>query len=125
MWPMRVLLVDDQEDSRNVIRAMLEKLGHEVVEAAGGREAIEVALHRNPDVILMDLSMPEVDGRTATAALRNISSFVRIPIVATTAFPERLPRAAARAGGCDDYLEKPLSMASLSAVLKKFQKGTA
>jgi two-component system cell cycle response regulator DivK len=113
------------KDIRNVIRAMPEKLGHEVVEAAGGTEAIHLALGRGPDMILMDLRMPDVDGCLAAAALRTISSFVRVPFVATTAFPKSLSRAAARAAGCDAYLEKPLSLADLTAVLEKFQDGTA
>jgi two-component system cell cycle response regulator DivK len=118
---MRVLLVDDDEDGRNLIRVMLEKLGHEVVEAVGGREAVELALDRDLDLVFMDLSMPEVDGFLATAALRAISSFSRLPIVATTGFPERLSGDEARAAGCDAYLKKPLSLDDISAVLKKFQ----
>jgi two-component system cell cycle response regulator DivK len=104
---------------------MLEKLGHQTVVALGGMEGIKAALAQDPDVILMDLSMPEIDGLVATAALRTISSFVKIPIVATTAFPERLSRTAALAAGCNVYLEKPLILEDLARVLKQFQKGAA
>src|SRR2546425_7919580 len=90
---MKVLLVEDVDESRAVLRAMIERLGHRVVEATNGKEAVKIALDSNPDVVLMDLSMPEVDGLQATAALRSISNFRdvnHLPVIAMTAYPETL-----------------------------------
>jgi len=119
---MRVLLVDDTEDSRSVVRAMLERLGNDVLEASTGKEAIQVAAKENPDLVLMDLSMPEVDGFLATAALRTIRSFRQLPVIAITAYPKELSRDKALEAGCDGYLEKPLDLDALSALLKGFEK---
>jgi len=62
---MKVLLVEDVDESRNVLRAMIERLGHRVIEATNGKDAVKTALDSNPDLVLMDLSMPEVDGLQA------------------------------------------------------------
>ena len=81
---MRVMLVEDNDDSRELYRRMLEQLGHQVIEATNGKEAIRVAIKQNPEMVIMDLSMPEVDGFQATSALRSIRNFNRIPILAIT-----------------------------------------
>src|SRR5437867_3574814 len=117
---MRVLLVEDNQDSRETYRTMLEKLGYDVIEAVNGKEAIEVALDGTPDLILMDLSMPEVDGLVATAALRSITIFTRLPIIAMTAYPQALSFNQAKRAGCDGYLAKPFTQENLAAVLSKF-----
>ena len=85
---MKILLVDDVPDMRDLFRVMLEKLGHRVFEASNGMEAIQAAIAFRPDCILMDLNMPEVDGLLATAALRRIVPFDIVPIVAITAHPD-------------------------------------
>lgn len=115
--PLTILLVDVQ-DTRDVVRAMLQRLGHEVIEAANGKEAVGTTIDPTPDLILMDLSMPEVDGLLATQALRRISWSKRLPVVAMTAFPENLSREKALAAGCDAYLQKPFTVEDLSAVLR-------
>ena len=117
---MKVLLVEDLEESRTVLRAMNERLGHRVVEAAHGKEAVQVALDSNPDLVLMDLSMPEVDGLQATAALRAIS----LPVIGITAYRETLSVDKAFRAGCDAYLRKPVDLADLGAALRRFL-GTA
>jgi two-component system sensor histidine kinase TorS len=124
---MKVLLVEDVDESRVVLRAMLEKLGHKVVEAGNGHQAVKTALDQNPDVVLMDLSMPEVDGLQATGALRAIahfSHFSQLPIIAITAYPETLSRDKALKAGCDRYLRKPVDLADLAQVLNSL-KGSA
>jgi two-component system cell cycle response regulator len=97
---------------------MLEHLGHEVIEASGGREAIRLALASPPDTILMDLSMPDVDGLAAVAALKAISPLREVPVVAVTAFPQFTSREKALAAGCVAYLQKPFSIESLAMVLQ-------
>jgi two-component system, cell cycle response regulator DivK len=117
---MHILVVDDVEDSREVIGAMLEMLGHRVSEAAGGKEAIHFVMKENPELILMDLSMPEVDGLLAVRALRQIEFSSRIPVIAVTAYPESVSLSHALAAGCDGYLRKPVTPEDLSDVLNRF-----
>jgi len=114
---MKILLVDDLQDSREVIRTMIERLGHRVIEATNGSEAVQLAVALKPDCILMDLNMPNVDGLLATAALRAISPLRQIPIVALTAYPRDMSRDKALAAGCDLYLQKPFSIVDLELVL--------
>jgi two-component system cell cycle response regulator DivK len=117
---MRILVVDDVQDSREVIAAMLEMLGHSVSEAAGGKEAIHCVMKETPELILMDLSMPEVDGLLAVRALRQIEFSSRIPVIAVTAYPESLSLKQALEAGCDGYLRKPVTPEDLSNVLNRF-----
>ena len=109
---MKVLLVEDVEESRNVLRAMIERLDHRVIEAANGKEVVKTALDSNPDLVLMDLSMPEADGLQAAAALRAISNFKD--------YPETLSVDKAFKAGCDAYLRKPVDLADLGAALRRF-----
>ena len=121
---MVILLVDDVPDVRLVHRSMLEDLGHEVIEAASGREAIRLAVASPPDTILMDLSMPDVDGLAAVAALRAISPLREVPVIAVTAFPQFVSREKALAAGCAAYLQKPFSIESLAMILQSFEGST-
>src|SRR5207253_5902686 len=104
--------------SRETYRTMLEKLGHHVIEAINGKEAVEVAIDGTPDLVLIDLSMPEVDGLLAAAALRTITTFSRLPIIAMTAYPHLLSCDKAMRAGCDAYLPKPATEEDLAAVLR-------
>ena len=96
-----------------------------MVEAANGREAVKTAVDHKPDVVLMDLSMPEVDGLQATGALRAISHFShsnQLPIIAITAYPETLSRDKAFKAGCDGYLKKPVDLVILAGALVRFAR---
>lgn len=119
---MRVLVVEDTDDTRELFRAMLENLGHEVIEATGGREALEKALKEQPDIILMDLMMPEVDGIQTIGALRMIAGLATIPVVAVTAQDPREVRARAFNAGVNAYLQKPIDLEMLAATLNQFAK---
>ena len=119
---MLILVVDDSKDTRDVCRMILETFGYRVIQASEGREAIYTASAKCPDLILMDLSLPGVDGLVATAALRSISTLKDVPIIAMTAYPESLSKDKALAAGCDAYLEKPLSMERLTAILHQFAR---
>jgi two-component system, cell cycle response regulator DivK len=116
---MLILLVEDNNDSRDLYRHMLEKLGHKVIEATNGKEALKVAIKQNPEMVIMDLSMPEVDGFQATSALRSIKNFSRIPILAITAYPKSHWQDKAEDAGCDAFLQKPFTHEDLSAILDK------
>ncbi len=122
---MKILLVDDIDDSRDVLRTMIVKLGHQVIEATNGKEAVRVALDHKPDLVLMDLSMPVADGLQATAAIRTMAQSPRqLPIIAITAFPETLSEEKAFKAGCDGYLQKPIDMDALAGALKRFSPRT-
>lgn len=103
-----VLIAEDHEDSRDALRTLLEAFGYRVHVATNGREAIERALATQPDLILMDIMMPEVDGFQATRTLRATPGFRQVPIVAVTAMEGA--RDQVMAAGCDDMVTKPLDV---------------
>lgn len=121
---MTVLVVDDFEDSRLVLRRMLEASDYSVIEAADGREAVETARRQCPDLVLMDLNMPLVDGLAATKQIRECEDACRdVPIVAFTAFDTFGMKEAALEAGCDDYLAKPFDFDRLEKVLRRCLMG--
>ena len=114
-----VMLVDDYADTRGVMRHVIEMCGCRVVEAANGQEAIELAQSEPPDLILMDLNMPVLDGFNATLRIREYERTRDVPVVAVTAHDTAEFRAAAGAVGCCEYLLKPLDLDNLSTLLKR------
>lgn len=104
-----VLVVDDYPDGREVMREILSFSGYRVVEAATGPDAMQVALEQLPDVILMDLSLPGLDGDQVTRKLRADPSTAMIPIIVVTAHAMERDRNRALAAGCDSVIVKPCS----------------
>src|SRR5215212_7528353 len=84
--PKRILIVDDYEDCRTMMKAFIEFYGYEAIEAADGYEALEKSIKYHPDLILMDLALPIMDGATATELIREIEGFDKVSIVALTGF---------------------------------------
>ena len=117
-----ILLVDDDRNTREIYGFMLKRLGHDVIEAADGSAAIQAAITFSPDAILMDIVMPHTNGLDTAAALRSISRFQHVPIVAITAYPHDTAERQAMEAGFDCYLEKPLTMKILDALTKDFLK---
>ena len=113
-----VLLVDDSEDTRHVLCLELRHMGCRVVTAADGCEAVEMALSVHPDLILMDLNLPRLDGLAAAERIRGHSELDEVPIIAVTAFDTYGIREAALEVGCQDYLLKPLGPGALERVLR-------
>lgn len=103
-----VLLVEDNEDNLAVYRTMLEHVGYRVVEARDGEEGVDRAHDEHPDLILMDISIPKIDGWEATRRLKSAEDTKDIPIVALTAHALEEDRQAAMQAGCDGYLAKPV-----------------
>jgi two-component system cell cycle response regulator DivK len=121
---LTVLIADDFEETRAVLRRMLETHDYRVVEAADGREAVEVARRERPNFILMDLNMPLVDGLTATAQIRECKDGCRnVPILAITAFDTYGMKEAALEAGCDDYITKPFDPDDLDRALSRLLPG--
>ena len=103
-----ILIAEDHEDSREALRTLLDAFGYRVETATNGREAVETALAQQPDLILMDVMMPELDGFEATRRLRENTGFRQVPIVALTAMEGARERVIA--AGCDDYVAKPIDV---------------
>ena len=116
----RVLVVEDFEDSRFSLSRLLEIEGYEVIEATDGAQAIEVALKARPDLILMDLSLPVVDGLSATRQIRLDSEMKLTPIIALTAHDVAEVQLQAKDAGCTDYAVKPIDFTELMGLLAKY-----
>jgi two-component system, cell cycle response regulator DivK len=116
---VRILVADDLGDTREVMRLILERCGHEVIEAANGQEAVERARQERPDFVLMDLDMPVMDGFHATRCLRTAGETAQIPIVALSAHSaDEGWRTKAIEWGFDEYYAKPLDFDDLEALLR-------
>ena len=107
---LKVLLVDDFEDTRLFLRLALEEHGFIVFEAENGETAVQNAIRERPDVILMDLTMPLMDGFAATKLIRQNDHFKNVPIIAITAHQETDFRSDAKASGFDAYVTKPIDV---------------
>ncbi|HEY0406307.1 MAG TPA: response regulator [Pyrinomonadaceae bacterium] len=116
----RVLLVEDFADTRYMMRQLLEMSGYTVIEATDGREAVECAEKECPDLILMDLSLPEVDGISATRTIRKLEKLSDVPIIALTAHDTEDFYTAARAAGCNEYVTKPVDFDRLDMLIGDF-----
>ena len=117
------LVVEDFEDSRYMMRRLLEMAGYSVVEATDGREAVDIALQKHPSLILMDLSLPKLDGLSATREIRKHRGFANVPIVAVSAHDGPESRNEALAAGCNEYMTKPIDWDRLNALVAKFLAG--
>jgi CheY-like chemotaxis protein len=118
------LVVEDFEDSRFMMRQLLEMAGHRVVEATDGEEAVKLAVVERPELILMDLSLPKLDGLAATRKIREQRGLGHVPIVAVSAHDSPGSRKEALAAGCNEYVAKPIDFDQLSALLNRLLPGT-
>lgn len=117
-----ILVADDTTDIRHLVRLMLEFEGHRVLEVADGGEAVELAPRHRPDLILMDLRMPVLDGYEATRRLRLMPETRQIPIVGLSAHCGDGWCEQAMAAGCDDCIMKPIEDGALADILSRFLK---
>jgi two-component system, cell cycle response regulator DivK len=118
--PRRVLLVEDYEDSRFSLSKLLEIEGYEVLEAVDGVQAISVALDARPDLILMDVTLPKIDGLSATKRIREHETMSRVPIIALSAHDLSDFQNKAKDAGCTDYLTKPIDFSALMLLMSKY-----
>ena len=116
----RILVVDDQEDLRGVLRDLLTGSGYTVIEAADGEAGVAKAKSDNPDLILMDIQMPVIDGYEATRLIKVDPNLKPIPIVAVSSFAMKGDEEKARAAGCDHYVTKPYSPMQLLRLIRGF-----
>jgi two-component system, cell cycle response regulator DivK len=114
----RILVVEDQEDLRGVLRDLLSGSGYEMLEAKDGQAGVDQAKAERPDLILMDIQMPVMDGYEATRQIKTDPDLKSIPIVAVSSFAMKGDEEKARASGCDHYVTKPHSPMQLLRVVR-------
>lgn len=115
-----ILIVDDFDDTRCLLRTWLERKGFRVVEAENGREAISEAESESPDLIIMDLEMPELDGISATKLLRRSEKNAHTPIVAVSAYGADRFRGLALQAGCNEYVSTPFEPSDLERLIRSY-----
>ena len=116
----RILIVEDQEDNRTILRDALSTVGYELIEALNGEDGVKLAQDERPDLILMDIQLPKMNGYEATQQIKSIAELKTIPIIAVTSYALSGDEAKARAAGCDGYIAKPFSPRELLAKIRKY-----
>lgn len=117
---MRILVVEDQEDNRAILRDLLSAAGYQLIEAADGAHGVFLAERERPDLILMDIQLPVIDGYEATRRIRKMAELNATPIIAVTSYALSGDEALARAAGCDDYVTKPFSPREVLAKVREY-----
>jgi two-component system cell cycle response regulator DivK len=116
----RILVVEDQEDNRQILRDLLGNAGYEMIEAEDGEQALAQAAKHRPDLILMDIQLPLMDGYEATRRLKADPALRAIPVIVATSYALSGDEAKARAAGCDAYVAKPYSPRALLAKMREY-----
>jgi CheY-like chemotaxis protein len=116
--PRTILVVDDFADTRLLLRTWLERRGFRVVEAENGIQAVNQAETESPDLIIMDMQMPQLDGLSATRRIRGLKALDSVPIVAVSAYGADQFREQALAAGCDEYVSTPFEPATLEGIIR-------
>ncbi len=116
----RILVVEDQDDLRAILRDYLTATGYEVIEAVDGSEGVAKARSERPDLVLMDIQMPVLDGYEATRQIKALPGLGATPIIAVSSFAMKGDEEKARASGCDDYVTKPYSPVALLRLIRGF-----
>jgi len=121
--PKKILIVDDNQDGRELVVKVLKTRGYQTIEAVDGEEALEKAVAERPDLILMDRSLPKIDGYEVTRRLKSRQDFKDIPIVALTAHAMRGDREKALEAGCEGYISKPINVHELPELVTSYLRG--
>jgi CheY-like chemotaxis protein len=119
---LTVLLVEDTEDNRFMMRRLLEMTGYRVVEAMNGEEAVKLAERETPQLILMDLSLPVLDGLAATRLIRKLPQLALTPIIAVSAHDTSDFQSEAIKAGCNSYVTKPIDFSELETLIRQLVK---
>lgn len=115
-----ILVVDDFDDTRLLLRTWLERKGFNVIEAENGHEAVAQAESGRPDLIIMDLEMPELDGLAATRKIRSLRELDNVPVLAVSAYGAEQFREDALAAGCNEYVSTPFEPEDLEQLIRSF-----
>jgi len=116
----RILVVEDNRASMYLIRFILEKNGYEVIVAKDGTSGVELAIKEKPDLIIMDLQLPDINGLEATKRIRASKAGSKIPIIALTSYAMVGDREEALAAGCTSYIQKPINPETFMAEIEKY-----
>ena len=116
----RILIVEDTEDNLRIARDLLNSAGYDLLEATDGAAGVSMATLHHPDLILMDIQLPKLDGHEATRRIRAIPELRDVPIIAITSYALSGDDVKARAAGCDAYIAKPYSPRALLAEVRRF-----
>lgn len=116
----RILVVEDQEDNRQILRDLLSTADIEITEAENGEQALAAVAKQRPDLILMDIQLPVMDGYEATRQIKGNPATKDIPIIVVTSYALSGDEARAREAGCDDYVTKPYSPRALLAKIREY-----
>ncbi len=118
--PIKVLVVDDNQDNRELVVKVLGNKGFLMVEAVDGEDALQKAVSEKPDIILMDISIPKIDGYEVTRRLKCLPEFKNIPVIALTAHAMKGDREKALSSGCQGYIAKPMNIRELPEQIKYY-----
>ena len=116
----KILVIEDTEDNRRILRDLLTAAGYDVIEAVDGMTGVAIALERRPDLILMDIQLPVIDGYEATRRIKADPTTQNIPIIAVTSYALAGDEAKARDAGCNGYVAKPYSPRLLLQKVREF-----
>lgn len=116
----RILVIEDTEDNRRILRDLLTSAGFDVIEAVDGEKGVFAATEVNPDLILLDIQLPIIDGYEAARRIKSNPATRHIPIIAVTSYALSGDEAKAREAGCDGYIAKPFSPRHVLATVRKF-----
>ncbi len=116
----KILIVEDNPANLKMLKLILENIDCEILKAVDGKEALAVSIEKVPDLILMDIQIPLIDGLEVTRRLRKMENFTKTPIVALTAFAMDKDEQAGLDAGCSEYMVKPFSTTKLLKVVKKY-----
>lgn len=119
----KILIVEDNQDSRELFVKILKNKGYDLIEAVDGEEAIEKALKEKPNLILLDISIPKLDGYEVTKRLKTLEEFQDIPIVALTAHAMKGDREKFISAGFEGYISKPINVREFPEQVKEYLKG--
>ena len=118
----KVLIVEDNENNLYMMRFIVSKLGHEILEARDGLSGVQLAISEKPDLILMDIQLPVLDGYEATRRIREATETREIPVIAVTSYAMTGDREKALGAGCTSYVEKPIDPEAFIGELEKYLK---
>ncbi len=116
----KVLVVEDNELNMKLFHDLLEAHGYLIVQTRNGNEVLDIARRENPDLILMDIQLPEVSGLDVTRWLKADEDLCKIPVIAVTAFAMKGDEQKIREGGCEDYISKPISVTGFIETIQKY-----
>jgi len=116
----KILLIEDIDDNAALIQKVVIARGHEILWAKNGESGLDMALVHTPDLILLDLGLPDIDGQTLVRYLRNIPSMKKTPIIVVTAWPEETAKMMVTAYGCDEYVGKPIDIKLLTQKIQDY-----